>query len=82
MFYGFPYVVAMFDRIEGPKRSACILSLYTFRDMWRSVVIKFCVAFWQTQAGLSIGKLVFSIIKGVLHPWALFLKNLCIFSKN
>ena len=22
------------------------------------------------------------IIKGVLHPWALFLKTLCIFSKN
>ena len=21
-------------------------------------------------------------IKGVLHPWALFLKNLCIFSKS
>ena len=23
-----------------------------------------------------------AIIKGVLHPWALFLKTLCIFSKN
>ena len=23
-----------------------------------------------------------SPIKGVLHPWALFLKTLCIFSKN
>ena len=22
------------------------------------------------------------VIKGVLHPWALFLKTLCIFSKN
>ena len=26
--------------------------------------------------------LKYSIIKGVLHLWALFLKNLCIFSKN
>ena len=25
---------------------------------------------------------VFSNLKGVLHPWALFLKTLCIFSKN
>ena len=24
----------------------------------------------------------FKFIKGVLHPWALFLKTLCIFSKN
>ena len=24
----------------------------------------------------------YSRIKGVLHPWALFLKTLCIFSKN
>ena len=26
MFYGFPYVVALCDRIEGSKPPACILS--------------------------------------------------------
>ena len=30
----------------------------------------------------SIGCIAFSILKGVLHPWALFLKILCIFLKN
>ncbi|XP_072019280.1 protein-cysteine N-palmitoyltransferase HHAT-like [Amphiura filiformis] len=35
VFYGIPVTIAMFDRIDGPKPPACILSLYTFRDMWR-----------------------------------------------
>ena len=31
----------------------------------------------ETVAGKS-----FNMFKGVLHPWALFLKTFCIFSKN
>ena len=31
---------------------------------------------------MFIGKIAFTEIKGVLHPWALFFKTLCIFSKN
>ena len=31
---------------------------------------------------LLLKRMYFWELKGVLHPWALFLKTLCIFSKN
>ena len=40
---------------------------------------------WKWTVQISLGKVNFGMItlfKGLLHPWALFLKTLCIFSKN
>ena len=39
---------------------------------------------WSQQCAKLIKKDNFrhKYVKGVLHPWALFLKTLCIFSKN
>ena len=36
--------------------------------------------FWKKKWSLST--FAFKLFKGVLHPWALFLKTLCIYSKN
>ena len=54
----------------------------------------FVFVFWKRELRLLVWILVyvcygtlcimiqFHVFKGVLHPWALFLKTLCIFSKN
>ncbi|XP_071800996.1 protein-cysteine N-palmitoyltransferase HHAT-like [Asterias amurensis] len=33
--YGIPRTIALFDRVEAPLPPACVLSIYTFQDMWR-----------------------------------------------
>ena len=38
---------------------------------------------WYTESKFgNLERTIFSALKGVLHPWALFLKILYIFSKN
>ena len=38
--------------------------------------------FKLNKLSLNVAKTNYMIFKGVLHPWALFLKTLCIFPKN
>ena len=47
-----------------------------------SILHAFTVYFYNTFSALSAAHHISFLLKGVLHPWALFLKTLCIFSKN
>ena len=54
---------------------------------WLGVIIIFVRITWHINEFYLLGIFTFKswnikFIKGVLHPWALFLKTLCIFSKN
>ena len=51
----------------------------------RATIFERCsVAAKDVSVGKSMlsAKIIYRPIKGVLHPWALFLKISCIFSKN
>ena len=46
-------------------------------------ILKYYNTYYQSLAILhDIFHVMIRNVKGVLHPWALFLKTLCIFSKN
>ena len=45
-----------------------------FRNIWSEIFLE--------SFGVTVDHWVFNLLKGVLHLWALFLKTLCIFSKN
>ena len=40
------------------------------------------MAAWPTKIPMPFLSFLDNLLKGVLHLWALFLKTLCIFSKN